>query len=78
MYELKKFYYDTAQASHPGAMAALLKIAPTSQILFGTDFPYRTDAEVIGGPAAQKFAPKDLQAIERDNAVRLLPALKGS
>jgi predicted TIM-barrel fold metal-dependent hydrolase len=76
MNELKKFYYDTAQANHPGALAALLKIAPTSQILFGTDFPYRTGAEVIGGLTAQRFAAKDLRAIERDNAAKLLPALK--
>jgi 6-methylsalicylate decarboxylase len=77
MYELKKFYYDTAQANHPGALAALLKIAPASQILFGTDYPYRTGAEVIGGLAAQKFAPKDLRAIEQDNAVKLLSATNG-
>jgi len=75
-YELKKFYYDTAQANHPGALAALLKIAPVSQIVFGTDYPYRTGAEVIAGLAAQEFAPNDLRAIERDSALRLLPAVK--
>ena len=31
MYELQKFYYDTAQANHPGALAALLKLAPVSR-----------------------------------------------
>jgi 6-methylsalicylate decarboxylase len=75
MYELKKFYYDTAQANHPGALAALLKLVAPSQILFGSDFPYRTEAEVIGGLAAQGFPAQELSAIERGNAARLLPNL---
>jgi predicted TIM-barrel fold metal-dependent hydrolase len=77
MFELKKFYYDTAQANHPGALAALLKIVAPEQMLFGTDYPYRTGAEVIGGLASGGFAAKDLRGIERDNALRLLPGLKG-
>ena len=76
MFELQKFYYDTAQANHPGALAALLKLAPISQILFGTDYPYRTGAEEADGLAAQHFPAADLRAIERDNALRLLPRLK--
>src|SRR2546429_1684639 len=36
-----KFYYDTAQASNPAAMSALSKVVPISQIVFGTDFPFR-------------------------------------
>ncbi len=76
MYELKKFYYDTAQANHPGALAALLKLAPVSQILFGTDYPYRSSAEEIDGLTAQHFAAADLSAIERDNSLRILPGLK--
>ena len=46
-----------------------------SQMLFGTDFPYRTGAEVVDGLTAQHFSPKDLWAIERDNALRLMPTL---
>lgn len=76
MYELRKFYYDTAQANHPGALAALLKLVSPAQILYGTDYPYRTGAEVNGGLSAQGFAAKDLRAIERDNALRLLPRLR--
>jgi predicted TIM-barrel fold metal-dependent hydrolase len=77
MYELKKFYYDTAQANHPGALAALLKLAPISQIVYGTDYPYRTAAEENDGLSAQHFLPQDLLAIERGNALRILPRLKG-
>jgi 6-methylsalicylate decarboxylase len=72
LFEIKKFHYDTAQANHPGALAALLKVAPVSQVLFGTDFPYRTSAEEIGGLSAQRFSLKDLRAIEHGNAARLL------
>ena len=37
--EAKKFYYDTAGAANRGALASLLQLVPTAQILFGTDFP---------------------------------------
>jgi predicted TIM-barrel fold metal-dependent hydrolase len=76
LFELKKFYYDTAQANHPGALAALLKLAPVPQILFGSDYPFRTAAEEIDGLAAQRFAAQELAAIERGNAERLFPGIK--
>jgi len=56
-------------------LSALLKVVAPSQILFGTDYPFRTAAEVIGGLTAQRFPAKDLRVIERDNALRLLPGL---
>lgn len=76
MYELTKFHYDTAQGNHFGALSALMKIVTPSQVLFGTDFPFRNGAEEIGGLAAFGFQAKDLRAIERDNALKLLPSLK--
>ena len=76
MYELGKFYYDTAQGNHAGALAALMKIAPVSQVLYGTDFPFRDGAEVSGGLAQYGFSAADLRAIDRDNALRLFPGLK--
>ena len=77
VFELKKFYYDTAQGNHAGALAALTRLAPVSQVLYGTDFPFRDGAEVNAGLAAYRFKPRDLRAIERDNALRLMPTLKG-
>jgi 6-methylsalicylate decarboxylase len=76
MHELKKFHYDTAQGNHSGALAALMKIVTPSQVLFGTDFPFRDGAEEIEGLSAFQFRPSDLRAIERDNALKLLPTLK--
>jgi 6-methylsalicylate decarboxylase len=74
--ELKRFYYDTAQAAHPYALASLTKLIPTSQIVFGTDFPYRTAIDHVKGLADYGFGVSDLQAIDRDNAIRLMPRLK--
>jgi len=76
LYELKKLHYDVAQAATPGALASLVRLAPTSQILFGTDFPFRTSADHVKGLADFGFSAADLRAIERDNALRLMPALK--
>ena len=73
-YELAKFHYDTAQANHPGALGALTRIAPVSQILFGSDYPFRSGAEVVGGLGAY-FKGKELRAVERGNALRLVPRL---
>jgi predicted TIM-barrel fold metal-dependent hydrolase len=76
VYELKKFYYDTAQGNHAGALAALTRLIPIPQILFGSDFPLRPGEDEVKGLAAYRFKPRDLRAIERDNALRLLPTLK--
>ena len=71
--ELKRFYYDTAQATHPAPLAALTKLIPISQILYGTDYPYRTGAEHVQGLASFGFSPADLAAIEHGNATRIMP-----
>ena len=70
--ELRKFYYDTAQANHAGALAALMKLVPVSQVVLGTDFPFRRAAEEIAGIANYGFSAADVRAIERENALRLL------
>jgi hypothetical protein len=61
--ELKRFdyeaAYDTAPASHSMALAALTRLVPTSQRVFGTDFPYRTAASRVTGLAAYEFGARD-------------------
>jgi predicted TIM-barrel fold metal-dependent hydrolase len=72
--ELRKLYYDTAQASNPVAMGALRKVVPVSQILFGTDYWYRTAAETGKGLETGKvFNAQELRAVNRENAERILP-----
>ena len=73
--ELRSFYYDTAQTSNPVAMAALTKFIPISQIVYGTDYPYRSAAEHTKG-LAEIFSGADLRAIERENALRILPRMR--
>lgn len=69
-----KFYYDTAQTSNPAAMSALKKVIPVSQIVFGTDFPYRTSEEhATGLRECGVFDAQEIRRIERDNALTLLP-----
>ena len=75
-YELKKFYYDVAQVAHPAALASLAQVAPVSQILFGTDYPYRTSADHVKGVNDFFTDEADRSKINRDNALALLPQLK--
>jgi predicted TIM-barrel fold metal-dependent hydrolase len=78
--EIRKFFYDTAGASNRGAMASLLELVTARQILFGTDFPPGgTSQEVAKLLAGLKmFDAAAMRAIDRDNALRLLPRLKAS
>jgi predicted TIM-barrel fold metal-dependent hydrolase len=56
------------------ALRALRAVVPVSQIVFGTDYPYRSTQEHVKGLATSGvFDAKELQAIDRDNAVRILP-----
>jgi predicted TIM-barrel fold metal-dependent hydrolase len=73
---LKKFYYDTAQAAHPYALSSLLKLVSTSQVVFGTDFPFVTAAATAQGLKDFGLSAGDLAAIDRGNAAALLPRLR--
>lgn len=76
MPEFRKFYYELAQGNTPGQIAALLKMVEVSQVLYGTDFPFRDGAEVNAGIREYGFSAADVAAIERENALKLLPRLK--
>jgi predicted TIM-barrel fold metal-dependent hydrolase len=71
--EMRKFHYDVAGAANPGALASLMKLVAISQVLFGTDYPSGTSHSIIAGLADCGFSEGDLQALDRDNALRLLP-----
>jgi predicted TIM-barrel fold metal-dependent hydrolase len=75
--EFRKFYYELAQGNTPGQIAALLKMVPIEQVLYGTDFPFRDGAEVNAGIADYGFSAADIASIERGAALKLLPQLKG-
>jgi predicted TIM-barrel fold metal-dependent hydrolase len=78
LHELRKLYYDTAQASNPVAMGALKRLVPISQILYGTDVYYRTSVYTADALThCGVYSRRELQALGRDNALALLPQLHG-
>jgi 6-methylsalicylate decarboxylase len=72
--EFRRLNYDTANATHPAAMAALMKLVPTSQITYGTDYPY-FPLNQIDNLRQLGIAAADMTAIESGNASRLIPRL---
>jgi predicted TIM-barrel fold metal-dependent hydrolase len=77
LYELKRQYYDTASASNPTSLSALMSIVPHSQILFGSDFPFLSAGDTAGDLMHSGLPDNTVEAINRDNAVRLFGRLKG-
>jgi len=76
LYEAQKLYYDTASLNGPYPWPTLLKLAPVSHILFGSDFPFVSAAVVAKGLSEVGLTASDLKAIERENALELFPRLK--
>jgi 6-methylsalicylate decarboxylase len=74
--EVRHVYFDVAHATYPAPLAAITKLIPTSQILFGSDYP------IVPYPVTESpldrfgFSASDLKAIDRGNAERLFPRLK--
>jgi len=57
-------------------MAALLRYVPITQVLFGTDYPFVSVTENVSDLSKLGLAADDLQAIESDNAARLISRLR--
>ena len=72
--EFKRLHYDTANATHPVSMKALLSLVDVTQVTFGTDYPYFFGAQAANLKTLD-ISPGDIEAIERGNAMRLLPQL---
>ena len=75
-YELRKLYYECGHAGYPAAIAALTKFAPTSQLLFGTDYPIEDPDVTLSELVKNGLSPEVLRALHRGNAERLFPRLK--
>jgi predicted TIM-barrel fold metal-dependent hydrolase len=74
MHELKKLHYDVASVSSSQiSMNALLALAPLTQILFGSDYPFCGIDQFASELRALDLTPTQLKAIERENGVRLFP-----
>jgi predicted TIM-barrel fold metal-dependent hydrolase len=78
-YELRKLYYDTANhAGTPGSLAALRAMAAADHILFGTDYPFATAASGVEELLETSMSAAEREAIDRGNALALLPRLGAS
>jgi predicted TIM-barrel fold metal-dependent hydrolase len=76
---LRRFHYDTALPMSPHATPTLLAAAGPGRILFGSDWPARPATEVDDIVRALEADPalddRARRAVDRDNALRLLPRL---
>ncbi|MBI4888344.1 MAG: amidohydrolase [Acidobacteria bacterium] len=78
--ELRRFYYDTAQAFSPYTMPSFKKFIPVERIVFGTDYPLGGGSAALVAKGLREnggFTDAELRAIERENALALLPRLRG-
>lgn len=73
--ELARLHFDTATSTNPIALGALRAVVPVSQILFGSDFPYGRIGPTLAGLDDCGLSDAERSAIERDNALRLVPRL---
>ena len=75
--QIRKFYYDTAQSSNPIALEALKRVVHASQIVYGTDYRFRTAEDTDRGlRTARVFDSREMEAVNRGNVERILPLLK--
>ena len=72
-YELNRLYWEVAGATNRPAMAALMNFAPSSQIMFGTDFPFVPIEATAFGLRKVGLNPNELEVISNKNALALFP-----
>jgi predicted TIM-barrel fold metal-dependent hydrolase len=75
---LERLYYDVALSAHPVPFAALRRIAPITQILFGSDWPFTPEPGVarnIHQLGQNALSEDEARAIARANAARVFPRL---
>ncbi len=73
---LSAFYYDTGNhAGSSGSLAALRAMTPLSHILFGTDYPFSKVSDNIEDLNLAGLPDNEREAIDRTNAITLLPRL---
>ena len=75
-YELKRLHYEIAGSANRPAMFALMSLVPTSQIIFGSDYPWGRTGPNAASLNDLGLSAADLRAIGRENAIALFPRLK--
>ncbi|GAA3124130.1 amidohydrolase family protein [Streptosporangium carneum] len=72
--ELRRLYYETAQAASPATLGCLREVTERENVLFGTDFPFMRDT-VVSATKRHLAEVADLDLT--GNALALFPALAG-
>jgi predicted TIM-barrel fold metal-dependent hydrolase len=76
---LKRFWYDNALSPGAQTWGCLENVAAPEQIVFGTDWPFAnvrvTEAAMKTYESLAAITPAQRAAIDRGNALRLLPRL---
>jgi 6-methylsalicylate decarboxylase len=76
-YELRRQYYDLASIGmNPAGMAGLRKLVPSSQLLYGSDEPFNSTVQMAAALQKIDFSAGERTAMQRGNAVRLIPRLQ--
>jgi predicted TIM-barrel fold metal-dependent hydrolase len=75
-YEFRKLHFDTASVTNAPAMAAVLKLVPARQVMFGTDYPWRGAGGSLHELRSLGLSEGDSQAIEHQSALALFPRLR--
>jgi predicted TIM-barrel fold metal-dependent hydrolase len=77
LHYLQRLYYDTALSTSEYVQAALKEFVPTSQVLFGSDWPLVPEKvvkiETSGLEGSRILTDATRKAIYRDNALALFP-----
>jgi predicted TIM-barrel fold metal-dependent hydrolase len=73
LYDIRTFYYDTAQSTNPATMPALEKVVTSSQVVFGSDYPWSTIIDHVEGLQHSDLTADQLRALDHENATRLFP-----
>src|SRR5262245_10957904 len=74
--EVRKLYFDTAQASDPWNFGAARTYLPITQLLMGSDYPFVQVSDTVESLHKLNLSEADLRAVTRENALRLFPRLK--
>jgi 6-methylsalicylate decarboxylase len=76
-YELSRQYFDLASIGlNPAGVAGLRKLVPNSQLLYGSDEPFNSGAQLAESLTKIGFSADELAALRSGNAKRLFPRLQ--
>src|SRR3546814_8297480 len=79
LHGLRRMYYDTAQCFNPIALRAVRDTVLPSQILFGSDYWYRTSVETVRGlNTSDVFSETELEMVKSGNASNLFDYSPGA